>query len=194
MEFRMNKVEPIRDKDKLKLMGDLIKVDGKYKEFALFKVGLHTGLRISDILKLKWADLQEDGHKIITYITETKTRKNKKVIFNGQLTEILQELRDQYPKDVFVFQSESKNLGDQIKHWSRQYAYDFINKYARKVGVKGRIGTHTLRKSFGYYHYKRGVSLSILQKIFQHSRPSITLDYLGITDDQIENVYLKTEL
>lgn len=56
------------------------------------------------------------------------------------------------------------------------------------------VGTHTLRKTFGYWHYKQYKDVAILQDIFNHSAPSITLRYIGINDDvkdnTIENFYL----
>ncbi|MGL5480083.1 MAG: site-specific integrase, partial [Clostridium sp.] len=53
---------------------------------------------------------------------------------------------------------------------------------------------HTMRKTFGYFHYNQFKDIAILQDIFNHSAPSITLRYIGITDDMkdktIENFYL----
>jgi len=169
-----------------------MQVDRKFKEYTLFKVGLQTGLRISDIIKLKWNELRENDNQIIVYLSEQKTHKPKKIVFNGRITKLLSELREKYPNDVWVFQSESNR--SQGKHWSRQYPYDFLNEYAKRVGVKTSVGTHSLRKSFGYYNYKKGVSLSLLQKIFNHTTQAITLDYLGITQDEIDDLYLNTDL
>ena len=64
---------------------------------------------------------------------------------------------------------------------SRQQAYRIINAAARSVGIKDKIGTHTLRKTFGYHAYKAGVDITLLQSIFNHSAPSTTLRYIGIT-------------
>ena len=48
------------------------------------------------------------------------------------------------------------------------------------------IGTHTMRKTFGYHHYKRNKDVATLQMLFNHSASSITLKYIGITDDEID--------
>ncbi len=62
------------------------------------------------------------------------------------------------------------------------------------VGIKDRIGTHTLRKTFGYHAYKMGMDLSVIQKLLNHASPSITLSYIGITRDDLDNVYLSLNL
>lgn len=61
-------------------------------------------------------------------------------------------------------------------------ACKILNNVAKKCGLQ-EIGTHTMRKTFGYWHYKQYKDVAILQDIFNHSPPSITLRYIGITDD-----------
>ena len=76
----------------------------------------------------------------------------------------------------------------------RQQAYKIINDAARAIGIKENIGTHTLRKTFGYHAYQAGVSLAVLQKLFNHSAPSVTLSYISITQDELDDVYLNLNL
>ena len=67
----------------------------------------------------------------------------------------------------------------------RVQAYRILNKAAAEVGLI-EIGTHTLRKTFGYHFYKRYKDVALLQEIFNHSAPSITLRYIGINQDIID--------
>ena len=76
----------------------------------------------------------------------------------------------------------------------RDQAYKIINNAAREIGITEKIGTHTLRKTFGYHAYKSGVSIEVIQKLFNHSTPSITLRYIGITQDDLDGVYLNLNL
>ncbi|WP_412679459.1 tyrosine-type recombinase/integrase [Brevibacillus fortis] len=69
--------------------------------------------------------------------------------------------------------------------WVR--AYQIINGAARKI-VLDEIGTHTLRKTFGYHFYQRTKDIVTLQMILNHSHPSITLLYIGLTQDLIDDV------
>ncbi|EPZ41144.1 tyrosine-type recombinase/integrase [Alicyclobacillus acidoterrestris] len=87
--------------------------------------------------------------------------------------------------------SLSRKGGHALK---RPQACKIINDAARAVGTKENIGTHTLRKTFGYHAYQSGVSLAVLQKLFNHSAPSVTLSYIGITQNELDGVYLNLNL
>jgi site-specific recombinase XerD len=78
---------------------------------------------------------------------------------------------------------------------TRQRAWQVINEAAQAVGIQDEIGTHTLRKTFGYHaRMKKGVSIELIQKLFNHSAPSITMKYIGITQDELDNVYFNLNL
>ena len=76
----------------------------------------------------------------------------------------------------------------------RQQAYKIINGVAKSVGIKEKIGTHTLRKTFGYHAYNNGYDITLIQKLFNHSSPSVTLRYIGITQEELDDVYLSLDL
>ena len=82
--------------------------------------------------------------------------------------------------------SLSRKGGQALK---RQQAYKIINDAAKAVGIKEKIGTHTLRKTFGYHTYQSGVSPAFPQKLFNHPAPRVTLSYIGITQDELDGVY-----
>ena len=73
----------------------------------------------------------------------------------------------------------------------KQQVYKIINDAARTIEIKENIGTHTLRKTLGYHAHQSGVSLTVLQNLFNHSTPSVTVPYIGITQDE---VYLNLNL
>lgn len=68
-------------------------------------------------------------------------------------------------------------------------AYYLIRDACEEAGLEERIGTHSMRKTFGYHHYQQFKDVVILQKIFNHSSPQITLRYIGIEQDQIDDSY-----
>lgn len=76
----------------------------------------------------------------------------------------------------------------------RDKAYKIINQAARAVGIKDKIGSHTMRKTFAYQAYQAGIDLTLIQKLLNHSAPSVTLAYIGITQDQMDDVYLNLNL
>ena len=89
--------------------------------------------------------------------------------------------------------SNKKDSQGNIKPISRQQAHHVLKIASEKLNIED-VGTHTLRKTFGYWHYKQYGDVAILQDIFNHSSPSVTLRYIGITDDikdkTIEGFYL----
>ena len=74
------------------------------------------------------------------------------------------------------------------------YGNTIINDVAKSIGIKDKIGTHTLRKTFGYHAYNNGYDITLIQKLFNHSTPAITLRYIGITQEELDDVYLSLDL
>ena len=64
-----------------------------------------------------------------------------------------------------------------------------INFVCKEAKIKEKIGTHTMRKTFGYHHYKKFKDIVLLQKMFNHSNSSITLRYIGIDEEEILKGY-----
>lgn len=82
-------------------------------------------------------------------------------------------------RENYVFQSNKTP-----NSITRQQAYRVIHIFAEAVGVVGKIGTNSMRKTFGFHAYKRGIAIALLQKHFHHATPSETLKYLGISKDE----------
>ena len=80
-----------------------------------------------------------------------------------------------------------------LSYWKhrldRSTAYYMIKNACEEVGLEEKIGTHSMRKTFGYHHYQQFKDIVILQKIFNHSSPQITLRYIGVEQDQIDDSY-----
>jgi integrase len=190
----MNTVDPIRDEKKIKAMKAVLK-DDSIRNYLLFTLGINTGLRISDLLKLKISDVLNENRKIADsiYIRETKTGKEKTFILNKTAKDAIKEYinsLNKYELSWYLFKSK-KGVNAAI---SRIQAYDILNTAAKIIGIKDKVGCHTLRKTFGYHSRMRGASIEKLQKIFNHSAPSITMRYIGITQDELDDVYLDLNL
>lgn len=171
---KLKTVQPIRDKKKIIQIGKNLKKKN-YRDYFLFVMGTQTGLRISDLLALKVKDVKDKTH--ITLI-EKKTKKAKKFYLNASLIKIIDDYVEGKDDEDFLFPS-SKSKGRPI--W-RQRAYTILKEAAQEVGLE-EIGTHTLRKSFGYHFYQQTKDVAMLQDLFNHSAPSITLQYIGINQD-----------
>lgn len=144
------------------------------------------------ILKLLVSDVI-DGNKLKDRIRlrEKKTNKFKDFPLSDNAKSALKEYLKtrEYKLNEPLFISR-KNKGFLL----RQQAYRIINNVANEVGIKEKIGTHTLRKTFGYHAYNNGYDIALIQKLFNHSSPSTTLRYIGITQEEIDDVYLSLDL
>lgn len=87
-----------------------------------------------------------------------------------------------------------KGRNGENKPISRVMAYMIINQACKKAQITDNVGTHTLRKTFGYHHYQTFHDVAILQYLLNHSSPSITLRYIGITQDNVEDTLKQFEL
>ena len=201
----MKTVEPIRDNKTIKNMRAILKSQSTRNEL-LFILGINVGLRISDILKLKVRDLTKSNTKApkdYVIITEIKTRKTKKFYIGDIVKKVIENYLKENNNpgfDTYIFLSK-KGVNRPI---TRQQAYRIINNAAELLGIverndkgnliHGEIGTHTLRKTFGYHSFQNGTSLELLMDLFNHSSKTQTLRYIGITEDQKKEVYLKSNL
>lgn len=178
-EWKIN-VQAIKDKKMLNdFMAELDEGRNGKRNVLLFKIGLATGLRISDIVKIRAEDVRG---KTEFELTEKKTGKKRKVYLHNVLTELTEYLNTLDKDDVWLF----GNTWDNSKHISSNQYYKVLQKVADSLKLD-YIGTHSMRKTFGYWYYKEYKDVATLMTIFNHSSPSITLKYIGITDEEIKN-------
>lgn len=175
----MKVVQPIRTKEKIEdLKTELLRTG--YRNYMIFLFGINTGLRISDILNLKVIDVKGKNDIILK---EKKTSKTKRFPVNYSLQRELEKYVQGMKPTNYLFTSRKGSN----KPIGRVQYYRILNECGRNVGIEGELGTHTLRKTFGYHHYKENKDVAILQQIFNHSWPSVTMRYIGITQDEIDD-------
>lgn len=186
----MNFVQPIRDKEMLEKMKDELKKSGT-RDYMIFYTGINTGLRISDLLKLNRDHIRNKDGSMKSHITiiETKTKKNKKFpICNGLFSEL-----DKYTKNMQAGEYLFKSQKGENSPITASQAYRIIVATGTNIGLN-ELGTHSMRKTFGYHHYQQYHDVALLQEIFNHSSPSITLRYIGISQDEIDKSYYNFSL
>ncbi len=170
-----NSVQPIRDcKDIACMKAQLAKTGTR--DLLLFTLGINTGLRIGDLLRLTVEDIQ--GSHIC--IAEQKTGKKKRALINQNLRRLLDEYILGMSNSDYLF--PSRKTGKPI---TRVQAYRILNAAATTCGIP-EVGTHTLRKTFGYHHYQQHKDVALLQELFNHSAPSVTLRYIGLNQDLMD--------
>lgn len=185
MEF----VDPIRDIEKIIAIKENLKKQS-LRDFLLFVFGINTGIRVHDLLTIKIRDIW-DGVKVREFlkIFDDKTNEMKVHYINYQVKTALESYLAsiEYREDDYLFKSKKNNLPI-----SRQQAYRIINQAAKEVGICDKIGTHTLRKTFGYHAYRKGIAISILMAIYNHHTHAETLRYIGI--DKKDEMMIKVDV
>lgn len=173
----MENVQPIRTtEDIVKFIEALQLASPKTAErnVLLFKLGVSTGLRIGDLVKLRVEDVK--GRSSLR-IQEGKTKKIREVYLDDVMPVIADYLSDQ-SSIGYLFASAKGG------HITTTQAYRVLNKAAELLGWEF-IGTHTLRKTFGYFYYKKTKDLVTLSEILNHSSQQITRRYIGIREEDI---------
>lgn len=178
----MNTVEPIRDMNLVTDIASYFKEKSE-RDYVLFVFGIFTGLRISDILKLKVRDVRDRDY---ISMREIKTEKEKRFPINPILKPIIRDYIADKKDYEYLFRSRK----GQNRPITRQQAYNILNKAAKEFGLYS-IGTHTLRKTFGYHTYQQTKDAITIQKILNHSDLEITKRYIGITQDIMDSTMKK---
>ena len=185
-----NVVEPIKNKDYLSEIEKNLERKSKRNQL-IWAFGLNTGLRISDILGLNISDVY---NKQYVEIKEKKTGKYKRFPLNDKLKELITIYLSERSQKLDLRPDEPLFLSRRKYRLDRCQAYRIITDACNNLGIKSNVGTHTMRKTFGYFFYQKFNNVALLQKILNHSSPSITLRYIGISQEEIDISYKNFEL
>jgi integrase len=172
------------------LIAKLMK-DQKYRLALLVSIPSYCGLRIGDVLRLRWIDILDKNDLIIQ---EGKTHKMREIRINQNLKNIISTAFNAQngidPQElIFINRYKTKAISVQ-----------FINKSLKKMAVEYGLTdnptnwkSHMLRKSFGRHAYQASsrsdMGLILLSEIFGHSSPSVTRLYLGLRKEEFDSIY-----
>lgn len=177
----MKRVLPIREKEKVSEFKKALLAKSE-RNYIMFMLGSNAGLRISDILPLRVRDVRGEYIEVI----EQKTGKPREIPINTSLRKALDKyIRGKKDNEYLI---KSRNGNNQPI--TRYMAYKILREAAQEAGVR-KVGTHTMRKTFGYHYYQRTKDIEALCKMLGHSDAEITKRYIGIEDDFIREQYLK---
>ena len=188
----MSTTEPIRDKKQVFELSEYYLTRGETRNYVLITFGLYTALRISDLLRITWDDVYDFKNKNVfesICVTEKKTNKSKIIALNKGVINALSIYASSARPGVPLFLN--KHTGTAI---SRIQAYRLIRTAAEATEIQNRISCHSLRKTFGYHAWKKGISPAIIMDIYNHSSLAVTRRYLGVTQDDKNDVYLSLDL
>lgn len=196
--------EPIKSLDDIDKISKFLIESGRYRDNMLFIVGINFGLRASDLRVLRFSNLINDNftYKDSFPIFEKKTRNTRKKKKNRYITvnQAVIEAVTLYLQNTsgvtlsdYMFRSESNRGGNENKPLSIQSVDRILKGIAKDLEINVKMSTHSLRKTFCYHQmlmsHNDSRKLLLLQKMLGHSSPAQTLDYIGITSEEIEEAY-----
>ncbi len=184
----MNTVEPIRDIRQIDALKKLLRGQN-IRDWLLFVLGINSALRVSDLLRLRQADVYDDRGRVLdaVRIREKKTGKEKTFKLNKSIRKALEEYVAAVGHDPEAYLFASRK-GDNLPI-SRTQAWEIISQAAKQVGIVGCTGTHSMRKTWAYHARQQGADIELIMKALNHSSQGQTLRYIGITQDQVDNLY-----
>ena len=178
------------DWDQFKSLIGKLERDGEFKFCLLITIGVFTGLRISDLLKLRFN--QFENSDILT-IQEQKTRKTRRIKINNDLKQIVDRVKgrmvvtdtNQY---IFLNKYGTKPID---KSYVNVKLKELLKQY--DIMLEGNASSHIFRKTLGNRVLRlnnfSNESIVLLMELFGHSSPAITKKYLGIREREIMDVY-----
>ncbi len=185
----MATTQPIRNKQQIKALAEYYLHKGEIRNHVLIVLGIHTALRISDLLNLRWEDVydfEQNRVRSSIALTEQKTGKTKTIALNKLAVRALTLFASQAAESggfIILNKRTSKAI-------SRIQAYRIIRAAADALRFDNRVSCHSLRKTLGYHAWKSGVSPAVIMEIYNHNSLAITRRYLGVTQEDINEVYL----
>ena len=173
--------EPIRKQKDIKSISRLLK--SRPRDFLLWTLGINNGLRSSDIVRLRYSQVEGLKPGAVIKITESKTGKDNVLVINNSVFKALQiYIQEVKPAPQDYLFSSRKGKG----YISSQSVGRMVRSWAEAINLKGQYGAHTLRKTFGYHQRVTfGAGFEILCKRYNHSSPAITMRYIGIEDKEV---------
>lgn len=204
-----HKAEPIKNLEDINRITQYLIHNKRYRDNMLFITGINFGLRAGDLLSLRFGRLINDDYtfKKTFPIEEEKTqntrtrRKNRHITINNAVIDaVILYLKNTPGVSLsdYMFRSISNNGKNNNKPIKVRSLERILKKMAGELNLNVKISTHTLRKTFCYHQmvmsHHNSRKLLLLQQMLGHSSPMMTLAYIGITNEEIEEAYMKLNL
>jgi integrase len=177
------KVEPIRDKKAIarikKVLGD------RPRDLCLFTLGINTAYRANELLSIKVRQVRSLNVGDVLELKQSKTHKFRPVTLNRMVISAIQTWLEHSQ-----LQDEDNLFTGQRGCLTVTTVSTMVKTWCQDVGLKGNYGSHTLRKTWGYWQRtERGTAIPLLMEAFGHATQRQTLAYLGIQSDEIAQIY-----
>ena len=176
----MNKVEAIKFNDDIVKMYEALKIKSE-RDYLFFKLAIHSGLKVSELLTITVSQVKR-------LIEKCTLSEMCKAHFHSLIKIRLPEEDRSLSNEDVLFQSLRTN-----QVLSRQQAYRIIHQASIEAGIDN-VGLTTLRKTFAYHAYQKGIPIPVIQKYLGHQSAIETLNFIGLENECEHSIYISLQL
>jgi site-specific recombinase XerD len=172
---REKKLPVILSKEEIEM---LISATKNINHRLIIQIGYSAGLRVSEIINLKWQDIDFDRNLI--HLKRAKGKKDRIVMLSLKVKDGLMNLTPKKEGYVFLTNRDGK--------YTQRTIQKIIENAATKVGIRKSITPHTLRHSFATHLLENGTDIRYIRDLLGHSDISTTLIYTKVSNKNIRNI------
>jgi integrase len=188
------KVDPIRDLAAIARIKYNLESEGKYRDLCLFTLGINTGWRANELLSIRVGDVEHLKDYDMLELKQSKNKKYRMTPLNPAARAAVQAWLKLYRDRYSAHYAQNAPLFMSMKYRRRALCVSSVNtlikKWSQTVGVNGPIGSHSMRKTWGYHQRVTfGAALPLICRAYGHNSERETLSYIGILPDEIDDLY-----
>lgn len=186
----MATVDAIKNPDTIKLISHLLEIRFSKQMSQVWNIGLNLALRISDLLSIRFTDI--DGDRLI--IKEGKTGKQANIKLNVKAQLLINQIHLDHPDHLYLFQSyrNQQSINSVARPLTRRAVAIAFSEVGEEVKVK--LGSHSMRKTRGFMLYNNTKDIARVMNMLRHSSVGVTLRYIGITQDDVDKSFDELEI
>lgn len=188
----VTKVEPIRQKAAIERIKAALLHEWKYRDYCFFVLGINTAFRANELLSITVG--QVDGIKAgdVLELKQSKNKQYRRVTINKTTADAI----ERYFKQDYHLGYKARSTPDAPLFYSQRSdvlsvpaVTNMVKSWCKGAGLKGNYGSHSMRKTWGYWQYKRGTPLPLLMEAYGHATQQQTLAYLCIQAEEVKEIY-----
>lgn len=162
------------------------------RDRALLETLYATGIRVSELINLKFSDLHEEL-KLLKVLG--KGSKERLIPISDVAISWIKSYQEKV-RDPLLLKSGKYTdiifLNNRGGALTRQAVWQIIKRYCQMAGISKNVTPHTLRHTFATHLLENGADLRVVQEILGHSDISTTQIYTNLSQQHILQVYAKT--
>jgi site-specific recombinase XerD len=159
----------------------IIDVTKNLKHKAILTLAYSSGLRVSEVVKLKFTDLDFENSTI--FIRNSKGKKDRITIFSKKAQMLISDYIKEYRPTYWLFEGWSSS-----KHLSIRSAQKIFEKAKNLASINKDVSIHALRHSFATHLLENGVDIKYIQELLGHTSIKTTEIYTHVTKNRLEKI------